>query len=296
LLPGAGGFTVNPGAGAIFSGIILIVMVYSTLDLTGAASRMGLLGAVLPLPIIGGLMVGIYLGLKRLKQHKTHIGIKGPLYLRHLMNNCLKRTCGDLERMLNTPQMASATIFNAILLDKILWIGTTDCLRSTDIRRQIEDSGLKGTDDLALSRFFQTVEEYREQELPVEIRQVGDLAGRSRTDLQGLLERLKNAHQSLCAGTGDILALLPPDPKKAEKIRGSYRFTPPTPQSAQRIAFALETLAFLKAVRYKNADPMDHRRYDAAAGQGIPKLGGALKNYKRAWKDLVDAYEEPNRD
>jgi hypothetical protein len=252
------------------------------------------LGAVLPLPFIGGLMFGIYLGLKRLKQHKARIGIKGPLVLRSMMNKCLQRTCGDLETILKAPHMTSATIFNAILLDKMLWIGTTDCLRYINIRRQIEDSGLKGTNGLTLSRFFQTVEAYREQEPPAEIRQVEDLVGRSRTDLQGLLGRLKDAHQSLCAGTGDILALLPPDPKKVDKIRAGYRFAPPTTQSAQRMAFALETLAYLKAVRYKSVNPMDRQRYDAAAEQGIPKLGGALKNYRRAWQDLVEAYEQPN--
>jgi hypothetical protein len=285
---------VNPVAGAAFSGIILIVMVYSTLDLTGAASRMGLWGMVLPVPVIGGLMLGIYFVLKRLKQHKAGMAIKGPMYLRYLMNNCLQRTCGDLEARLNAPETDSAAILNAILLDKMLWIGIKDCLRYTEIRRQITDCGLKGTADLALSRFFQSVEEYQEQVLPYEIRQVDDLAARSRTDLQIHLKRLKEAHQFLCAGTGDIMELLPPDPNKAENIRSSFRFSPPTSPSAQRIAFALEALAYLKAVGYKDVSPTDRQRYEATADQAIPKLGAALKNYRRAWQDLVDAYEQPN--
>jgi len=285
---------VNPVAGAAFSGIILIVLVYSTLDLTGAASRMGLWGSVLPVPVIGGLMLGIYFVLKRLKQRKAGMALKGPLYLRYLMNNCLQRTCGDLETMLNAPETDSAAILNAILLDKMLWIGIKDCLRYTEIRRQITDSGLKGSADLALSRFFQSAEEYRELVIPYEIRQVDDLAARSRTDLQVHLKRLKEAHQTLCSGTGDIMEMLPPDPNKAEKIRSSFRFSPPAPLSAQRIAFALETLDYLKAVRYKDANPTDRQRYEAAADQAIPKLSAALKNYKRAWQDLVDAYEQPN--
>lgn len=284
---------MNPAAGAVFSGVILIVLVYSILDLTGAASQMGFVGTMLPIPLIGALMAGIYLGLKRFKQRKISIGLKGPLYLRSLMKSCLQRTCGNLESMLNSPQFSSATILSAILLDKMFRIGTTDCRRYIDIRRQIEDSGMKGTADLVLSCFFQTVEEYREQELPLEIRRVDELAGRGRTDLQSLLKRLKDAHRRLCTGTGDILSLLPPDPKKAEKIRAGCRFTPPTKQSARRIAFALETLAYLKAVRYKNVSPMDRQRYDAAAAHGIPKLGTALKEYKQAWKNLADAYEQP---
>jgi hypothetical protein len=285
---------VNPVAGAAFSGIILIVLVYSTLDLTGTASRMGFWGSVIPVPVIGGLMLGIYFVLKRLKQRKAGMALKGPLYLRYLMNNCLQRTCGDLEAMLNAPETNSTAILNAILLDKMLWTGIKDCLRYTEIRRQITDSGLKGSADLALSRFFQSAEEYRELVIPYEIRQVDDLAARSRTDLQVHLKRLKDAHQALCSGTGDIMELLPPDPNKAEEIRSSFRFSPPTAPSAQRIAFALETLDYLKAVRYKDASPTDRQRYEAAADQAIPKLSAALKNFRRAWQDLVDAYERPN--
>lgn len=293
MLPAAGRCAVNPMAGAAFSGIILIVLVYSTLDLTGAASRMGMWGTVLPAAVIGVLMLGIYFVLKRLKQHRSEMAIKGPRYLRYLMNNCLQRTCGDLETKLTAPETDSAEILNAILLDKMLWIDIKDCLRYAEIRRQITESGLKGTADLALSCLLQSADEYREQVLPYEIRQVDDLAARNRTDLQSHLKRLKEAHQALCSGTGDILELLPPDPDKAEKIRASYHFSPPAPPGAQRIAFALETLDYLKAVRYKDLSPTDRQRYEAAADQAIPKLGAALKNYRRAWQDLVDAYERP---
>jgi hypothetical protein len=284
---------VNPIAGAAFSGIILIVLVYSTLDLTGTASQMGLWSTLLPVPVIGGLMFGIYFVLKRLNQHRTGMAIKGPLFLRYLMKNCLQRTCGDLETKLTALETDSVEILNAILLDKMLWIDIKDCLRYGEIRRQITESGLKGTADLALSCLFQSADEYREQVLPYEIRQVDDLAARSRTDLQHHLKRLKEAHQSLCSGTGDILDLLPPDPDKAEKIRASYRYSPPAPLSAQRIAFALETLDYLKAVRYKDLSTADRQRYEATAEKAIPKLGEALKNYRRAWQDLVDVYERP---
>jgi hypothetical protein len=184
-------------------------------------------------------------------------------------------------------------ILNDILLDRMLHICVTDCLRFSDVRRQIEGSRLKGTDGLELARFFQTPVEYRKQALPDEIRQVADTVSRSRTDLRDLLERLKNAHQTLCTGTGDLLALLPPDPKKVEKIRSTYRYRPPTPQRAQRMVFALETMAYLKATRHENVNPMDRRRYDSVAAQVIPKLAETLNVYKRAWQDLVDAYELP---
>jgi hypothetical protein len=284
---------VNPVAAALFSGLVLVVLIYSTLDRTGLTNRWGVWGVLLPLPVIGGLMYGIFLGVKWLRHHRSGIRAKGPLYLRLLMNSCLERTCGELDTRLSAPEMTSAAILNAILLDKVLHISATDCLRYSDIRRQIEGSGLKGTDDLVLSHFFQTFEDYSQQPLPVEIRQVEDLVARSRSDLKSLLDRLKNTHKSLYAGAGDVLVLLPPDPKKTEKISSSYRFTPPSPQSAQRMAFALETLAYLKAVRYKNIESTDRRRYDTAADEGIPKLGRALIDYKQAWQDLVDAYEQP---
>jgi hypothetical protein len=150
---------------------------------------------------------------------------------------------------------------------------------------------LKGSGDLVLACFFQTSVEYRKKALPGEIRQVADTVSRSRPDLKDLLERVKTAHQTLCTGTGSILALLPPDANKVETIRSTYRYRPPTPERAQRMVLALETLAYLKATRHENVNPMDRRRYDAVADQVIPKLADALNAYKQAWQDLVDAYE-----
>jgi hypothetical protein len=207
-----GGFIMNPVAATLFFGLVLTIVVYSVLDLTGTMTRMGRFGPVLPLIVIVWLMYGIYLGVKRLKRRAARIRIKGPLFMRSLMNDCLERTCGVLERQLNTPEIPSTMILNDILLDRMLHICVTDCLRFSDVRRQIEGSRLKGTDGLELARFFQTPVEYRKQALPDEIRQVADTVSRSRTDLRDLLERLKNAHQTLCTGTGDLLALLPPDP------------------------------------------------------------------------------------
>jgi hypothetical protein len=259
-------------------------------------TRWGRFGPVLPLVVIVWLMVGIYRGVKRLKRRAARIRIKGPLFMRSLMNDCLQRTCGELETRLNTPAIASAAILNDILLDKMLHICARDCLRFSDIRRQIESSRLKGTDGLELACFFQTTVEYRKQALPDEIRQVAETVTRSRADLKSLLERLKNAHQTLCTGTGNILALLPPDPKKVEKIRATYRYRPPTPQRTRRMVFALETMAYLKATRHENVNPLDRRRYDAVAEQVIPKLAEALAVYKQAWQDLVDAFESPKSD
>lgn len=284
---------MNPVAATLFFGLVLTIVVYSALDMTGTMTRMGRFGPVLPLIVIIWLMYGIYLGVKRLKRRSARIRIKGPLFMRSLMNDCLERTCGVLERQLNTPEIPSAMILNEILQDRMLHICVTDCQRFSDVRRQIEGSRLKGTDDLELARFFQTAVEYGKQPLPDEIRQVADTVSRRRMDLRDLLGRLKNAHQTLCTGTGDLLALLPPDPKKVEKIRSTYRYRPPTPQRAQRMVFALETLAYLKATRYENVNPMDRRRYDSVAAQVIPKLAEALNVYKQAWQNLVDAYERP---
>jgi len=282
---------MNPVAATLFFGLVLTIVVYSALDLTGAITQLGPFGPVLPLLIIVWLMVGVYRGVKRLKRRAARIRIKGPLFLRTLMNDCIERTCGRLERRLNTPEISSAKILNDILLDKMLDICARDCLRFSEIRRQIEGSRLKGSGDLVLACFFQTSVEYRKKALPGEIRQVADTVSRSRPDLKDLLERVKTAHQTLCTGTGSILALLPPDANKVEKIRSTYRYRPPTPERAQRMVLALETLAYLKATRHENVNPMDRRRYDAVADQVIPKLADALNAYKQAWQDLVDAYE-----
>ncbi len=290
------GFIVNPVAATIFFGLVLTIVVYSLLDLTGSMTRLGRVGPVLPLIGIVGLMVGVYNGVKRLKRRAVRIRIKGPLFMRSLMNDCIERTCGILEMQLNSPAISSSMILNDILLDKMLDICARDCLRFSDIRRQIEDSRLKGSGGLVLACFFQASVEYRKQALPGEIRQVADTVSRSRPDLKRLLERLKASHQTLCTGTGNLLALLPPDAKRVEKIRSTYRYRPPTPERTRRMVFALETLAYLKATRHENVNPMDRRRYDTVADQVIPKLADALNVYKRAWQDLVDAYERPKRE
>lgn len=289
----AGGFVVNPLAATIFFGLVLIIVTYSFLDRGGAMTRLGPFGPLLPMVVIVWLLVGIYYGVKRLKRRAAKIRIKGPLFMRSLMNDCLKRTCGILIDRLEAPEISSAAILNDILKDKMLHICATDCLRFSDIRRQIESGRLKGTDGLQLASLFQTAMEYGKQELPGEIRQVADTVSRSRVDLEQLLERLKTAHRNLCTGTGNILVLLPPDDKKVASLRSTYRYRPPTPERAQRMVFALEALAYLKAIRHENVNPMDRKRYDAVSAEVIPKLADALNVYKRAWQDLVDAYERP---
>lgn len=289
----ANGFLVNPLAATIFLGMVLIIVSYSVLDRTGAMTRLGPFGPVLPLLVIVWVLVGIYQAVKRLKRRSARIRIKGPLFMRSLMNDCLQRTCGILETRLNNPGISSAMILNDILKDKMLHICATDCLRFSDIRRQIEGNRMKGTNDLELARFFETTVEYGKRELPGEIRQVAETVVRSRQDLRDFLEKLKYTHRSLCTGTGNILSLLPPDANKVKKIRATYRYRPPTPERAQRMVFALEILAYLKATSHENVNPMDRKRYDSAAAQVIPKLANALSVYKSAWQDLVDAYERP---
>jgi hypothetical protein len=287
---------MNPVGASIFFGLVMIIVVYSALDLTGSMTKLGRFGPLLPLLVILWLMYGVYRGVRRLKLRASRIRIKGPLYMRSLMNDCLQRTCGILETRLNTPAISSSRILNDILQDKMLHICAADCLRFSEVRRQIEDSRLKGTTGLVLAKFFQTLAEYRKQALPDEFRQVAETVSRNRTDLKSHLKALTDAYQTLCMSPDNILALLPPDPKKVERIRASYHYRPPTPERAQRMVFALETLAYLKATRYENVNPLDRRRYDTVASQVIPKLADALKAYRTAWQNLVDAYEQPNND
>ncbi len=287
------GFIPNPVAATIFVGMVLIILVYSALERSGTLYHLGRFGPVLPLFIILWLMYGIYRGLKWLKRHVASIQPKGPLFLRSLMDQCLDQTCGRLDMRLHTPEISSSMILDEILQDKMLHICATDCLRFSEIRRQIEGAHLKGSENLQLAYLFMTPVAYHKQPLPDGIRQISDMVIRARRDLRKLLERLKDAHQHLCTAGGDILTLLPPDPKKVDKLRTTYRYRPPTPERAQRMAFALETLAYLKAIRYENVNPMDRRRYESVATRVVPKLAEGLRVYKQAWQDLVDAYERP---
>lgn len=287
------GFVVNPVAATLFCGLVMVVVVYSALDQTGAMARLGRFGPVLPLFVIVWLMYGIYRGFRFLKNRASRLRVKGPLFMRSLMNDCLERTCGPLQKRLRTPEIDSTAIFNAILLDKVHAICAADCMRFSDIRRKIEGSRLKGTQDLVLADFFQADVTYKKRPLPDEIQQVADMVSRGRSELKGSLEALKKAHAILCTGMGSILDLLPPDPGKVEKLRSTYKYRPPTPERAQRMMFALDTLAYLRAIRHENVNPMDRRRHDAVAGEAIPKLADALAAYKAAWQDLVDTYESP---
>ena len=106
------GFIANPVATTIFLGLVLVILVYSALELTGTMNRLGRYGPILPLLIIVWLMYGIYRGLKLLKRRSARIRIKGPLFMRTLMNDCLERTCGVLETRLNTPEISSSMILN----------------------------------------------------------------------------------------------------------------------------------------------------------------------------------------
>jgi hypothetical protein len=289
------GFIVNPVAATIFFGLVLIVVAYSLLDQSGVMDRLGPYGPVLPMLVIVWFLAGIYYGVKRLKRRAAKIRLKGPLFMRALMNDCLRRTCGRLIERLEAPELSSSQILNDILTDKVLFICKTDCLRFSDIRRQIERSNLKGTVDLELASLFQTPVEYEKQDLPGEIRQVADTVSRSRSDLADLLERIKSAHKTFCTAPAGILSLLPPDEKKADEIRATYRYRPPTRERARRMAFSLEAMAYLTANRHANVNPMDRKRYDTAAARAIPELADALNVYKRAWQDLVDVYERPKK-
>ena len=287
---------MNPVAATIFFGLVLIVVVYSALDIAGTLSQMGLLGLIMPLPIIMLMMFGVYRIVKQLERRPRRVRIKDPLFMRTLMNSCLQRTCGLLEDRINTPALSSSNILYDILLDKMFYICATDGLRFSDVRFAIVNSGLKGTAGLVFANFFQSIEDFKAQPLPDEIRQVADTVSRSRIDLEDLLEKLKESHQALCTGLGNIIDLLPPDPNRVEKMRYTYRYRPPTPERAQRVVFAMETLAYLKASRHKNVNPMNRRRYNNVADKMIPKLAEALKNYKQAWQNLVTAYERSDSD
>lgn len=284
---------VNPLAATIFLGMVLVIVVFSALELSGGMGRLGPFGPLLPLLIIFWVLVGIYQGVKRLKRRVARVRIKGPLFMRSLMNDCIRRTCGQLAARLDAPERTSAEILNDILTDKVLWIGRTDCLRYSDIRRRIEAARLKGTPDLELAALFQSPVAYDKQALPGEIRQVDELVARSRADLKDVLARLKDAHRTLCTGTGDLLKLLPPDAKKVATVRSTYRYRPPTPERAQRMVFALESLDYLKAARHANVNPMDRKHYESVAAQVIPRLGEAFHGYRQAWQAVVDAYETP---
>lgn len=290
------GFAASPAAAALFVGLVLILVVYSVMEHTGMMGQMGNAGRVLPLLVIAGAGIGVYKWLVWLKTRSRRMHLQGPLYLRTLMDTCLSRTCAALQKRLDTPAATTVTVLNDLLLDKVLHIGATDCLRFSDIRRRIEVAGLRGTRDLALADFLRTHGEYEKAGLPEEIRQVADMAARGQKEFEPLLNTLTAAHKALCTGCGDFLSLLPPDARKVDQLRAQYRYRPPDPDQARRMVFALDTLLYLRATRHENVNPMDHRKYDAVAAAVIPCLAAHLSAYRDAWQAVVDLYEAPRKD
>ncbi len=286
------GFFFSPLAASVFIGLMLIVSVFSVMEsylLLGKIGTWGYAG------IFTGILVivfGLYKGLARLKGRRFKQGSSDPLYLRSLMADCFEKVCAPLEKRLENPSLSSSDILNDILLDKALEIFESDCMRFTDIRRQFEKSRLKLPDHVNFRDFFTPEKTYDERPLTGEIQQVADAVSRRNSDLSEAFAHLKKAHRELFTSLGDYLNIFSPPQVQVEKLIKSHRYNPPAPDEAQRIIFAVNTLAYLKSVRFENVKKDQARLYETFADQFIPKLAGYIKAYKRQWERTVRAYEE----
>ena len=289
------GFITYPLALSVFMGLVLTITVYTILEQLGIIQDLGYWGSFGPFLVIVAFSTGVYLALKHFQNQRYEIGKNDPLFARRLMTDCLERSCTTLDKRLSArPAISLETIFYEMMEDKIFDIYEKDGLRFPDIRKVIEGCGLQKNTRLGFKSFFHTTEGYSKQPLDPEIQMIDEVVYRKRPDLKEAMEKLKSTHKALHTSIGNYLTLLPPDPKKVEKIRKTYRYRPPGKNQAMRLVFAMDAAQYLKAFRFENVKPLGRERYQSVSRKIMPQLAKALNDYQHAWKELVSAYEAPN--
>ena len=287
-----GGFIANPLALTVFLALVMTVTAYLLLERFGLAGRLGYWESLAPFGIIVLLSAGIFAILRAMRKQYYEIGIPDPIFARRLMTECLEQTCGLLEKRLSAkPAISRDMLFYEMIQHKMFDIYDKDCLRFYDIRKRVAQCGLKRAPGLDFAAYFQSAEAFVRTPLPQEMQLFEDVVRMERRELKKLQKRVAATRKTLFTIFSDYLDLLPPNPKKVDGLRKQYRYRPPAKDQAVRMAFALETLDYLMAIRFDNVKPYAQKKYVAAAKKAMPRLTDAYEDHKSAWMELVLAYE-----
>jgi hypothetical protein len=282
---------------AIFAGLVLMILGFSVI-----AERLGespyLSWAYAGASVAIGLaLLGIYRLLRFLEKRRVATGRRDPLLLRRLMEVELEATAGPLRERLDNPDLTVAAVFDQLLQDQIEALFTTDALRFTDLRRNLEKSGIEKQTGSGLRRFFISDGAYSETPLPEALHLMERAVAKSHDEglAEGLVQ-LKTAHRELHTFMGDYLDLLPCTPEEIAKLQKRYPFRPPDEDLAREMIFAGKFLNHLIRRHSGEADAGAIRSegafLESAAKVRVPGLSAALAAYEKAWHELLDAYDQ----
>ena len=290
------GSTLCPIMAAIFVALGLMVLAFSVIARLFRDSPYLTWAYAGASVIIGLVLLGVYRLLRHLQKRRMATGRRDPLLLRQMMEGELNETVYSLKKCLDNPELTVEAVFDQLLQDQIEGLFTTDTLRFTDLRRQLEKSGLEKRSGCSFRRFFQSEEDYSAAPLPEALLLMERAVAKSHDEhLAERLNLLKSAHRELHTSMGDYLELLPSTPQEVKNLQKRYPFRPPEDDLARQMLFADRVLNHL--IRRVSSEPESKPvrpndiRLDEAANVRIPRLSAALSNYENAWRELLDAYD-----
>jgi hypothetical protein len=282
---------------AIFVGLILMVLVfwmisyrlgespYLTWAYAGASVGIGL------------TFLGVYRLLRFLQKHRLVSGRRDPLLLRRLMEAELEKVAGPLRKRLDDPDLTVEAVFDHLVQDQIEALFATDALRFSDLRRQLEATGIDKQAGSGFRRFFVPAEDYAKTPLPEALLLMERAVAKSHDEglAEGLM-RLKEAHRKLTTFMGDYLELLPCPEEEIARLQKRFPFRPPEAHRAREMIFAGKFINHLIPLKAGASESSSlHTRETAlqeAAKIRVPGLSAALAAYESAWQELLDAYDK----
>ena len=281
---------------ALFGGLLLLVTVFQILQ-----------GAVLPETLrpwiysgtagaIALLAICLYNGFHFFKNRRFRRGAKDTMHLMALRAASLRRDCGRLAEALQNDLDPGIDLVHAMLRDKLAEMMSGACRTLADVQKQYRLSGLKKTKATGFRTILHSPEEYRQLAEPIEFKLIAAAVARFYYQLEPEFEALQAARRALFTVMGDYARVLPPSASDIQAIEQKYRYNPPGPAKASRIAFALKLIDYFKKAADGAVPPpavakmqTDLSRW---AAERMPLVHDVLKRYQDAWQDLIEAYDD----
>lgn len=191
---------------------------------------------------------------------------------------------------LNSLSLTSAEILTELLESKINSIYFSDCLRFTEICDQLTNLRFGNNDKTNFYKFFIKSEDYKNENLPLEIRLLSDLISRKRRDLIKQSQELEFRYYDVVTFLGNYLLLWPINEKLIKTLTEKYKYNPPSKNKVLRIAFALQMSSYLSKFKSGRLNKIELNNYENMAKKIISDFSVVLKKYKLAWEKMLISY------
>lgn len=296
-LRGQAGATLSPALAVIFTGLVLMVLVFSMISYRLGESPYLTWAYAGASVAIGLVLLGVYRLLHFLQKRRVATGRRDPLLLRRLMEAELETTVGALRERLDDPDLTVEAVFDQLIQAQLEGLFATDALRFSDLRRKLEQTGIERQSGSGLRRFFVSPEDYPDLPPPEALQLMERAVAKSHDEglAEGLL-RLKAAHRALSTFMGDYLDLLPCPGEEIEALKKRFPFRPPETHRAREMIFAAKFIGHLTRRYTQSAEASALRGHGAplraAAKVRVPGLSAALAAYESAWRELLEAYDQ----